>query len=168
MLCRAADGECDKPEYCDGVSKDCAADSFKPAGEACGSTSLADCELQDKCDGSGNCMDSGFDPIEYTFKCGTDNFLCGNEVDGSLCNDGAKSTQKATQEQCDGLIAAMLNPAIDTFSVKCPNGNAISHYVVYDCHGTSGTKYELDGGEEIAVSCSRRLGAKKSFLPKVW
>jgi len=147
VVCRAADGECDLPEKCDGVSKSCPANAFKPKGEMCGITgsALGYCEIQDKCDGYGGCADPGFEPIEYTFKCGTVNYLCGNEVDGSLCNDGAKSVVKATQQECDGLIAKTLDPSVNPFAVKCPNGNSISHYVVYDCHGKAGTKYEPQG-----------------------
>ncbi|MBE0452028.1 MAG: hypothetical protein IBX70_14475, partial [Clostridia bacterium] len=92
-----------------------------------------------------------------TFKCGTDNFFCGNEVDGTLCNDGAKEILEISSSECDALIAAVNTDGVDPYKTKCPNGRAISHYVIYDCRGTSGTKYELDkDGKEIAVTCSRR------------
>lgn len=171
-MCRPADGECDLPEMCDGINKDCPDDSFKAAGEMCGATGseLGYCEIQDTCDGSGGCQDLGDEPTEYTFKCGTTNFLCGDEVDGSLCNDGAKTTLTASKEECDGLIAAMLNPHINTYDTTCPNGKAISHYVIYDCQGVSGVKYELDGGEEIQLTCSgrRNLRSNKSKNLKFW
>jgi len=128
----------------------------------CGPTGseLEYCELQDVCNGSGGCMDNGEDPIEYTFKCGTTNFLCGNEVDGTLCNDGAKDVVKASDDECAGMIAGMMDPDQDTYSVKCPNNRAISHYVIYDCHGTSGTKYEP--GNESTCSGRRNLRADKT------
>jgi len=33
--CRSSSGECDTPEFCDGVSKACPADSFVPPGDEC-------------------------------------------------------------------------------------------------------------------------------------
>jgi len=86
--------------------------------------------------------------------------FCGNEVDGTLCNDGAKDVVKASDDECAGMIAGMMDPDQDTYSVKCPNNRAISHYVIYDCHGTSGTKYEP--GNESTCSGRRNLRADKT------
>jgi hypothetical protein len=112
-------------------------------------------------------VDNGIDPIEYTFKCAKTNFLCGNEVDGTLCNDGVDETVKATEAECEAMITGMLDPNTDTYSVKCPNGNAISHYVVYDCHGTDGIKYEKEMPDGERCSRRRNLRSNKTGL-KFW
>lgn len=81
-LCRPAAGECDVPDFCTGASKECPIDKKAPAGMACGTKGLAleYCVIQDVCDGEGACSDLGYEPAEYSFKCGTANFLCGDEV----------------------------------------------------------------------------------------
>ena len=96
---------------------------------------------------------NGIEPLEYTFKCATVNFFCGNEVTGDLCTDGAQSEEKASDEDCKKLIAAVNDPTVDPFSFKCPNNRAISHYVRYDCRGAEPVKCEDNG----CSTCKRRL-----------
>ena len=54
-VCRADAGDCDLPENCDGTTKSCTADSFEPAGTACGDPSDTVCDNPDSCDASGAC-----------------------------------------------------------------------------------------------------------------
>jgi hypothetical protein len=52
--CRAAVGECDLPEKCDGQGA-CPTDKFKPKFTPCGSTGTSICDKPDICDGLGTC-----------------------------------------------------------------------------------------------------------------
>lgn len=160
VTCRPSAGGCDVAESCNGSSKDCPADTFEPAGTSCGASGseLEFCEVQDTCDGTGSCIDNGFEPIEYTFKCGTSLYLCGNDVTGGGCNEGNAKIEPISEEECAGLIAAVNDPNVNTFGTKCPNQRAISHYVIFDCYGDAGIKYEVEG--ESACS-RRRLRANK-------
>jgi len=154
-VCRAAAGECDVPESCDGANKACPADAFSPATTKCGPSMLQKCELQDYCSGSGSCADSGIALPEYSFKCGTVNYLCGDNIKGTECTEKAQTTMTATKAQCDGLIANLMlhkQGKVDIYTVTCPNGNSVSHYVSYDCDGLAGVKCE--GGSLAAEQCS--------------
>ncbi|HTO96562.1 MAG TPA: hypothetical protein VMK66_05905 [Myxococcales bacterium] len=50
ILCRAANGDCDKAEFCDGVSADCPADAFLQ-GNVC-RPAANDCDVSDTCTGT--------------------------------------------------------------------------------------------------------------------
>ncbi len=54
--CRAANGECDVAEQCDGVNTDCPADGFATQGTPCGSTDDTDCSDPDSCSDDGTCL----------------------------------------------------------------------------------------------------------------
>jgi hypothetical protein len=54
-VCRADAGECDVAEHCDGAGA-CPADSFEPAGFACGSNSDTVCDNPDTCNATGACQ----------------------------------------------------------------------------------------------------------------
>ena len=56
FVCRAANGFCDKAEVCDGVSKNCPPDTFKPSGLVCGEVNNGACDATDRCDGQGSCI----------------------------------------------------------------------------------------------------------------
>ena len=55
-VCRAAAGECDAAETCDGVATTCPGNGGVTAGTACGDTDTSDCTAPDACDGSGICI----------------------------------------------------------------------------------------------------------------
>lgn len=143
-------GECDLPEFCDGASKDCPPNDFKESGTPCGtlSSDLEYCENQDTCDALGACVDNGIDEVEFSVKCGTTNFLCGNEITGDICNDGATDYESIDDATCAPLKAALDDPTVNPYGVKCPNGKGISHYVRYDCRGAAPVKCELDSCQE--------------------
>jgi hypothetical protein len=96
----------------------------------------------------------------FSFKCGRDVFMCGGLKEGQVCQNfgternGAYLT--ATQDECKGMIKA--TATIDAFKYRCPNLNAISHYVEYGLDELKeGTKYELDANLVIKTSrCSCR------------
>jgi hypothetical protein len=185
-ICRpAAPGGCDVAEACDGASKICPVDVFKPSGTFCGKTGaeLGACEIQDKCDDKGTCKDLGQEPSEYTFKCGTHNYFCGDDVIDERCQDGATTSGPATAAQCAFLINKVNDPAVNIFGVKCPNGRAVSHYVRYDCKGMHGLKYEF-GSCSVAgyteetcpaqyvvqkeLRCDRRRNLRKESMFSFW
>ena len=56
-----------------------------------------------------------------------------------------KETVTATTEECEALIACLKDPTASIYSVKCPNGKAVSHSSGYDCQDINGVKYKLDG-----------------------
>src|SRR5438094_883473 len=55
-VCRAAAGQCDVAETCDGAHTTCPADGFKAAGTSCGSSASSDCDQPDTCNGSATCQ----------------------------------------------------------------------------------------------------------------
>ena len=49
-----------------------------------------------------------------------------------------------TPAECRMLIEAVEDPAVNVYSVACPNNQLVTHYVRYDCNGLAGIKYEPD------------------------
>ena len=54
-VCRAAAGDCDVAETCNGAGA-CPANSYEPAGTACGDPSNTTCDNPDTCNASGTCL----------------------------------------------------------------------------------------------------------------
>ena len=78
--CRAAAGECDVAEACDGTNAACPADAFKDQNTVCRAAVDA-CDIAETCTGSGAaCPDD-------VVRTGNDAFTCafGNSVDPSVC-----------------------------------------------------------------------------------
>jgi len=130
--CRAAGPvpACDPAEFCDGTSKTCPANVYSPAGIACGSFIIIDCDALDTCDGHGNCIDNvappatqcrpagpvpACDPAEF---CNGTSKTCppnayspagtacpsdGNECTNDVCNGGGLCTHpnKPEGSSCD-------------------------------------------------------------------
>jgi len=137
-ICQAAAGKCDVPESCNGSIKECAVDAFESTTTVCGPSTLLKYELQDYCSGGKTCNDLGFNPQQYSFKCGTASYLCGKSGSTGLCNDGNAETQTATNSECNGLIASLMlfkQGELNIYNVDCPNGSAVSNYVMYHCFG---------------------------------
>jgi hypothetical protein len=64
--CRAAAGECDMAETCDGAAGACPADVLAPAGTAC-RPATGECDVAETCDGAaGACPTNVFAPDETT------------------------------------------------------------------------------------------------------
>ena len=96
--CRAAAGECDQAEVCDGSSYDCPQDVFVAGGETCGE--------MDQCDGAGSCVDcmdvsacTDLDWVDRAAECSE--AMCGED---HLCafNDATQGTSCGEMDQCDG------------------------------------------------------------------
>ncbi len=140
-VCRKAAGRCDIPETCDGVTKQCPSDKFKTKDTKCGNMRPAYCKNVDTCSGTnGVCANSGKEvPLEYTFKCGSVNYLCGNEVTGRDCDPNV-ATAKPSKAECDGMIAAVNNRNVNPHQHQCPNGSTIDTFAQYDCRGKNGKK----------------------------
>jgi len=61
-ICRPAAGPCDVPDLCDGVSPDCAFQSYRPPGTLC-RVSIGVCDIEDYCTGTGpDCPPDAFAP----------------------------------------------------------------------------------------------------------
>lgn len=111
--CRAAAGECDIAEVCDGVSMDCPADEFQPALTACGGAPTGVCDAQDMCDGNGTCV-TNFQPsttvcraaagdCDIAETCTGSDAACPQDLkagSGTVCRAAADVCDVA--ETCDG------------------------------------------------------------------
>jgi hypothetical protein len=71
--CRAAAGDCDLAEVCDGTDALCPANVFKALDTPCGSNSDTACDNPDKCNASGTCLPN-YEPNTVT--CRTANGAC--------------------------------------------------------------------------------------------
>ena len=159
--CRAADGPCDVPETCDGSSAACPDDQFADKMTVCREKSATnDCDVEEFCNGSSpECPEDFVEPDEFSFKCGTVNYLCGNTLEadgGGTCNDGRNvKTETPSDETCAAFLAALdqhQGMKTNIYNWKCPNGAGVSHYTLYDCHGVVGSKFEADGcGKDVKV-----------------
>lgn len=56
FVCRVPNGFCDNKEVCDGLSKECPAEGYKPIGTICGDPISGACDEADRCDGQGSCI----------------------------------------------------------------------------------------------------------------
>ena len=72
--CRAAVGDCDQAEQCDGSTAACPSDALHPAGTIC-RASAGDCDAPELCDGAGSQCPADVD-----------------EPDGATCDDGDSCT----------------------------------------------------------------------------
>jgi hypothetical protein len=101
VLCRADAGDCDVPEYCDGAGS-CPAESFEPAGTACGDGTATDCNLADSCDASGTCQSNLVAP-------------------GVACGDPTSTTCNQA-DTCDGSGSCDPNYAATTVQCRAAGG----------------------------------------------
>jgi len=83
-VCRTSTDACDAPETCDGVRGFCPVDAKSPADTACGNPGDGICDLQDTCDGAGNCVD---EVAQVTVSCRE----ADNDCDAEELCDGAGS-----------------------------------------------------------------------------
>ena len=77
-ICRAAAGDCDLAESCNGTDLTCPVDSFKPSSEVC-RKAVADCDAAESCTGA-------------AAACPADLF----KVDGTVCQGGSGQCSKGT------------------------------------------------------------------------
>ena len=101
VLCRADAGDCDVPEYCDGAGS-CPAESFEPAGTACGDGTATDCNLADSCDAAGTCQSNLVAP-------------------GVACGDPTSTTCNQA-DTCDGSGSCDPNYAATTVQCRAAGG----------------------------------------------
>lgn len=89
--CRAALGECDVAETCDGTATACPANDFVAAGASCGDITTTPCSSPDTCDGNGTCLDN-------------------DAAMGTACGDTA-NTECTAPDTCDANGACLGNHA---------------------------------------------------------
>ncbi|MFQ5590940.1 MAG: hypothetical protein ACE5HE_07250 [Phycisphaerae bacterium] len=118
-VCRAAAGQCDVAEVCDGQSPDCPANEFVASGTPCDDTDPCTCSdagvcsVVDACDGNGACI-GGQNPCPNQRECipvaGQNDFecLCETDVD---CDDG---------NFCSGTDSCDLNGRCSHSGNPCP------------------------------------------------
>jgi len=129
--CRAAAGECDVAELCDGTSGDCPADAVEAADIACGEPSAGACDLADHCDGvSPACRVRGLVAAGTTCResrggCDAEDVCDGLGVDCADGFAGAGRTCRSTAgicdvvEACDGLTDVCPADAMKSASFTC-------------------------------------------------
>ena len=113
-VCRAAAGDCDAVEVCDGASAACPEDAARPAGTMC-RPAMGTCDVAETCDGSStDCPDDAVSPAgtvcrEGTLGCDVDETCTGASRDcpddalvaaGTTCREAAGPCDAA--ETCTG------------------------------------------------------------------
>ena len=88
----------------------------------------------------------------YSFKCGTDTFMCNGLKQEQVCSNSGtdNSGDYISAADCTSMIAA--TKTSHPYGSKCPNGQGISHYVIYNCKDTYGSKFE-QGSTGEKCSC---------------
>lgn len=142
--CRPIAGDCDIPEFCDGVSLDCPPDRFRSSGEICRHI-IGPCDVAERCTGSSaSCPPDAFAPSSQ--QCGAaagpcdlpdfctgsavncpnqkqpDNNICGaNQVccNGICCNPGLSCSQTRTCV-CDPFVRC--GPSCPCLEGNCSPG----------------------------------------------
>jgi hypothetical protein len=56
VICRNTEHACDEFEQCDGINKACPINQLSPVGKVCGPAPTGNCDLLDRCDVLGNCI----------------------------------------------------------------------------------------------------------------
>lgn len=137
-VCRAAAGDCDIEETCNGADLTCPADVLANPGDACGDSTDDDCANPDTCDDAGfcqdndeapgtSCGDSTDDECANPDTCDDAGVCQGNdEVAGTNCGDAG--TECTIQDTCDGVGACTdqgFQPAVtacgDSTDDECTN-----------------------------------------------
>src|SRR5206468_1232835 len=132
-ICRAAAGDCDVAESCDGVSNDCPADVLEPAGTEC-RPAAGDCDVPEVCTGaSTTCPSDAMKPA------GTECRAAAGECDLAESCSGTSPTCPADQkrtdecrpstgacdaaERCDGASDTCPADALTADGAACDDGN---------------------------------------------
>lgn len=126
--CRAANGECDVAETCDGSDDDCPADTFQPPTVEC-RASAGDCDSAEHCSGTSAtcpadskqpagfvCRDTGGNTCDAEEVCdGTSDACPADETlaDGSSCDDAESCTD-------DDICSAGVCIGDDVCQIECP------------------------------------------------
>ena len=127
--CRAATGECDLAETCDGARLVCPPDARATAGTTC-RDAMGDCDLAEACDGaSGECPPDGAriaagtecraasGPCDLAEACDGASVACPDDVvasDGTDCDDGLA---------CDGSEACEAGACASSIDPGCDDGD---------------------------------------------
>ncbi len=118
-VCRAAEGDCDVAEECDGLSPFCPPDGSALAGTACGGG---------VCDGAGSCgacvegapCATGNPCERGEFRCGSGHPECvaaGPATSGTLCRRSAGPCDR--EERCDGVSSVCPTDEVEPSSTSC-------------------------------------------------
>jgi hypothetical protein len=150
--CRAAVGECDVAESCDGVSGTCPTDAFVSAGTACGDGSSGQCDNPDTCDGAGACQDNhepNGTPCDDGLYCnvtedcqggvctGGEDRYCGEDPDDPCTID----TCDDVADECVHTEASSVTVTLDVDALGPGAGSNVSRevtFVITRCPGTTG------------------------------
>jgi hypothetical protein len=139
--CRAAAGECDVAEVCDGLAATCPADSKAPDGTTCGSGSFCTNGGCATCDTS---VDADFDGSNQCLDC--------DDGNGLVFPKSAETACEGLDDDCDGEIDENYDVDSDTYSVcsddplvrDCNDNAATVHPNAPELCGTAGTGNGVD------------------------
>ena len=120
--CRAATGECDAAEVCDGLSDACPADDNAPDGTMCGNGGFCASGTCETCDMS---IDADFDGSNQCLDCDDNNGLVFPKANEAAC--------EGLDDDCDGEIDEDYDMDSDTYSV-CSDDP-----LVRDCNDNAAT-----------------------------
>jgi MYXO-CTERM domain-containing protein len=132
VTCRAAAGDCDEAETCDGSSNACAADALKPLTFEC-RPSLGSCDPAETCAGAADCPTDVLTPDGTT--CG-DGLMCST---AGMCDQGTCANTVA--EDCDDADPCTVDACAE------PNGCTHTPSSSPECVPDAGTE---DAGVEDA------------------
>ena len=143
-ICRAASGDCDVPEVCDGLAAFCPSDVFKPASQVCrGSAGV--CDVAESCTGSSaSCPGDAKAPSGT--QCPPDAEICTADIcdgngacthpagnAGTACRAAAGDCDAA--EQCDGTMTACPTDRFKPATTVCRDSAGVCD-VPDTCSGT--------------------------------
>jgi hypothetical protein len=173
-VCRPSQGECDKPEVCDGFSDECPLDEKFGNEKVCRPAEDA-CDVEEYCSGFSNtCSDDDFKYTGgYTYKCGTSQYLCG-VTEGELINkknpNGKNEKMKPVYYiGSTGEGTCVLGSAAEVVELDPVNCAKALNTVPFQPMPASGTCENARGiSNFVSLECVSTLDPEKEELVKEW
>ena len=148
-VCRESAGDCDLPEFCDGVSYDCPENELKPPGTVC-RESRGDCDVAEFCTGlDPNCPWDSFQPSSVLCRsqggaCDTPEYCPG---DGPACPEDRVSTAGTVCRPSSGVCD--IEERCDGVSKTCPSDRVADRGIVCRPASNECDAEEVCDGENV-------------------